>query len=146
MDEMLGVIASKLQLEKTYFGPDLGVDFDSLQAVERFVEHRRGERDWNPDSDEADELAWLVGSFLGACIVDATKGEWCVDDRDIPGVRLPNGVVALPFGKARKALRVGVAGGESIVGFYRVVVEGFARGDSVTIRRNTLRRPGLLGK
>ncbi|MGX1778217.1 hypothetical protein ACWIGW_39350 [Nocardia brasiliensis] len=149
MDEMLGVIESKLECAKVYFGPGdgigLAVHADSLQAVESDVERRRGAPDWDPDSDDADELVWLVGAFLGACIVEATRAQWQVDDRGIPGVRLPNGVVAFPFGKARKALHVGVDGGESIVGFYRVVVEGFAAAEAVTIPKNRLRRAGRLG-
>ncbi|WP_338760487.1 hypothetical protein V7968_31890 [Nocardia vulneris] len=150
MDEMLSVIESKLQRAKAFFGPADGIGFevnaDSLQAVESDVERRRGEPGWDPDSDEADELVWLVGAFLGACIIDVTRGKWHVDDRGVPGVRLPNGVVAFPFGKARKALHSGVDGGESLVGFYRVVVEGFAAAENVAVPKSRLRRPGLLTK
>lgn len=130
MDQVRKAIYSNVQLAIEYFAPESGIDFGlnraSLRWVEDLIEQQRAVPDWDP-GPFVEDLASLVGSFLGACIVADADGEWQVNEiTGSLGVQLPNGVFVDPFYKAEKAIHQGVEGGESIFHFHRVTVDHVA--------------------
>jgi hypothetical protein len=107
-------------------GPDFGLTYESVEWVEGFIDRRRDRPDFDPE--EIDGLVGVLGSFLGACVIEATGGAWQCTDDDGWSVRFPNGAVAFPFTKVRKQFREGTEGGESISSFYRIAVDLLATG------------------
>jgi hypothetical protein len=91
-----------------------------------------------PELDPANlgVLADVLGSFLGECLVVATGGEWFrAEEIGAWGVRFPNGSAAFPLAKVDKQFREGLAGGESISGFYDTAVRFVATGKLDRARR-----------
>ncbi|SDK61276.1 hypothetical protein [Nonomuraea jiangxiensis] len=135
-EEELRQIAANVRLVIERLGPlsgmDFGLDRESVEWVEGFIERRR-----TPDAEQVDGLVSTLGSYLGACVIAATGGSWHKSDDHGWGVLLPNGGTAFPFAKVRKQLRDGVAEGESIAGFYRVVVDFIATGKMQEASRAT---------
>jgi len=108
-------------------GLDFGLDRESLRYVEGFLERQRERPGFDPDA--AGGLIGVVGAFLGACVAEATGGEWhWSEERGAWCVRLPNGALAFPFAKVNKLARQGLAAGESIVSFYDIAVKYLATG------------------
>ncbi|WP_343954982.1 hypothetical protein [Nonomuraea longicatena] len=95
---------------------EFGLNAASVEWVMGFIERRRT----RPDAQDLDVLVAVLGSFLGACIVAATGGNWHRVDGHGWGVRLPCGSTAFPFAKVHKQLLFGTVGGDSIAGFYLV--------------------------
>lgn len=95
---------------------EVGLDRPTLVWFEGFLERGRNEPEF-----EAESLVPVLGSFLGQCLVEHGHGTWHEDDNGW-FVRLP-GVDARPFDKVEKQARHGLAGGESIVSFYDLVLQ-----------------------
>ncbi|MEV5840113.1 immunity 49 family protein [Nocardia sp. NPDC052112] len=129
MNGVRSAIEANVQLVVERFEPGSGFGLNraSLQLLEDSLEQLRAIPGYDPTPAEFEQLVALVGSFLGACILAEAEGDWVVHDGQ-PGVLLPDGKLVFPFNKARKAVSDGVDGGESIVGFHRVVVEVLAAG------------------
>ncbi|MEO3876292.1 hypothetical protein ABGB18_46645 [Nonomuraea sp. B12E4] len=128
-EEELRQIEANVRLVIDQLGPLSGMDFglgrESVEWVEGFIERWRSA---GAGLEQIDGLVSTLGSYLGACVIAATGGRWDKSDDHGWGVLLPNGGTAFPFAKVRKQLRDGVAEGESIAGFYRVVVDFIATG------------------
>ncbi|MFI7610641.1 hypothetical protein ACIBP6_05305 [Nonomuraea terrae] len=128
-DQELEAIEANVRLAVEQLGPlsevDFGLNEESVEWVEGFIERRRCRPDFDPEG--IDGLVGVLGSFLGACLVAATGGDWRKTG-DGWGVLLPDGSTAFPFVKVRKQLRDGVESGESIASFYRVAVHFIAAG------------------
>ncbi len=107
--------------------PTFGLDRPSLEYVEGFIERQRTRPDIDPHNAEG--LISVLGSFLGACLVEATGGSWqWVEAHGQWSVLFENGSQAFPFTKVRKQFENGVEGGDSIVSFYTVAVNYLATG------------------
>ncbi|MEV6322958.1 immunity 49 family protein [Nocardia sp. NPDC051787] len=132
MDKVRSAIEANVRLAVEAIGPGSGIDFGlnraSLQLLEDSLEHQRAVPGYDPTPADIEQLVGLVGSFLGACILAETDGDWHVHDDGEPAVLLSDGKLVFPFTKARAAIRSGIDGGESIVGFHRTVVDLFAAG------------------
>ncbi|MEW9550683.1 hypothetical protein [Nonomuraea sp. NPDC050783] len=129
-DQELQWIRENVDLAIEQLGPisdvDFGLNRESVEWVEGFIERRRARPDFDPE--QVDGLVGVLGSFLGACIAAAAGGRWHKRDEDGWGVLLPDGSTAFPFTKVRKQLRDGVEAGESIASFYQVAVDYVATG------------------
>ncbi|MGK8558515.1 immunity 49 family protein [Nocardia gipuzkoensis] len=132
VDAVRSAIEANVRLAMEYFGPGSGIDFGlnraSLQLLEDVLERQRAVLGDDPHTADIEQLVSLVGSFLGACILAETDGDWHVHEDGDLGILLPNGKLVFPFTKARKAIRSGADGGESIAQFHRNVVDVVAAG------------------
>ena len=131
VDEGRRQIAENVRLALGKLGPiseiDFGLNRESVQWVEGFVERQRAQPGFDPA--RLSGLIGVVGSFLGECIVARTTGGWHWSATDGSwGVRFDDGSVAFPFAKTRKLFADGVAGGDSILSFYDVAVDHLATG------------------
>ncbi|MFI6484703.1 hypothetical protein ACIBH1_42750 [Nonomuraea sp. NPDC050663] len=128
-DEMR-MIEENVRLAIDQLGPlsdvDFGLNAGSVAWVEGFIDRQRERPDFDPE--RIDGLVGVLGSFLGACLVEAAAGAWRHTDDDGWGVRFPNNAVAFPFTKVRKQFLDGTEGGESISSFYRIAVDFLATG------------------
>lgn len=106
---------------------DVALDAESVAWVEGFVESARG-RYVGVDGGVPDGLIGLIGSYLGEAIIAETGGQWVEDDTGALGVMFSNGDTVYPFVKVIKQFEQGLAGGESILGFYTVAVSYIAIG------------------
>ncbi|MEU4836220.1 hypothetical protein [Streptosporangium sp. NPDC023615] len=111
---------------------DFGLNRESVEWVEGFIERQRSRPGFDPE--RIDGLIGVLGSFLGECVVAATGGHWHWSDDHGWGVLLPEGSTIFPFAKVGKQFRGGLEEGESIAGFYRVVVDVIATGKMRKIR------------
>ncbi|WP_433443281.1 hypothetical protein [Nonomuraea sp. CA-141351] len=129
-EQELQRIEANVSLAIDQLGPlsdvNFGLNQESVEWVEGFIERWRSRPDF--DLEQVGGLVGVLGSFLGACIADATGGGWHRSDDDGWGVLLPDGSRAFPFAKVRKQFRDGVEGGESIASFYRIAVDFIATG------------------
>jgi hypothetical protein len=127
MDDLQRLQAN-VQLVIAELGPTSGLDFglnrESVKWVEGFIEGQRARPDF--DAASPNRLVSVLGSFLGACIVAATNGNWSHED-GVWGVRFANGNVAFPFAKVDKQFRNGLGAGDSIVAFYDGAVQYVAQ-------------------
>lgn len=117
------------------FGPlsDVAFGFNrpSVVWVEGYIERDREHRGSEGDSKA---MVDLLGAFLGECLLDAIAGEWIWDDYQQDWcVALAAGGRVFPMGKVWKLYHSGLAGGESIVSFYDVVVDFLAKGKLPTL-------------
>jgi hypothetical protein len=123
-----GLIAQNVQLAIERLGPisdvDFGLNRESVQWVDGFIERQRARPDFDPDALGA--LPSVLGSFLGACVMEATGGEWVWMDEHGWGVRLPNGNAVFPFAKVEKQFQNGAE--DSISSFYQIAVDLVATG------------------
>lgn len=104
---------------------EFGLDAQSVQWVEGFIERQRTRPDF--DLDTAGGLVGVLGSFLGACIVEATDGAWAWDaESEQWCVRFPSGELAFPFAKVWKQFEHGYV--DSIASFYSFSVDYVAKG------------------
>jgi hypothetical protein len=113
------------------FGPlsdiTFGYNRESVAWLEGFIERERSRRD--PREGVPQGLVNTFGSFLGECIVQATGGAWAWSEAQGDwSVEFPNGSGAFPFNKVWKQFENGLEGGDSILGFYDVVVNYVAQG------------------
>ena len=106
-------------------GAPVGFDRESVAWVEGFIERAR--KRYAPDQ-QPEGLIMTLGCYLGAAIIEATKGAWFDDDVGGIGVGFPSGDIVFPFAKVRKQFEQGVEGGESILSFYTVSVNYIAAG------------------
>jgi hypothetical protein len=139
MEDARRTLRANAELAIERLGPvsrlDFGLNRESVEWVEGFIERQRERLDFDPANLGA--LADVLGSFLGECLVVATGGEWFRDDEiGAWGVRFPNGSAAFPFAKVDKQFREGLVGGESISSFYDTAVNFVATG-----RLDRARRP-----
>jgi hypothetical protein len=93
-----------------------GLDRRSLIWAEGFLERQRAQ----PGFDAA-TLVPVLGSFLGQCLVVHGDFVW-VERPEGWCVHCPR-IDAFPFAKVAKQARHGVAGGESMVRFFDLVLE-----------------------
>jgi hypothetical protein len=131
MSEGRLAIEANVRLAIDELGPlsdlDFGLNPESVEWVEGFIERQRGRPDFDPE--KVSGLVGVLGSFLGQCIVDAAGGDWHWSEAERAWcVRFTNGAMAFPFTKVRKLFRDGLEGGQSIVSFYRVTVQHIATG------------------
>jgi hypothetical protein len=95
---------------------DFGLNEESVAWVAGFIERQRV-RD---GGGAHDGLVSVLGSFLGECLIARYGGRWEeIDGRW--GVRFAQGSAAFPFAKVTKQFDTGIAGGDSILGFFRAV-------------------------
>jgi hypothetical protein len=108
-------------------GIDFGLNRESVEWVEGFIERQRARPDF--DADSVGGLVDTLGSFLGECIAANTGGAWrWSDEQQALGVAFPAGGMAFPFAKVRKLFLHGLEAGESISSFYDVAVDYLAKG------------------
>jgi hypothetical protein len=106
---------------------DVALDAASVAWVEGFIETARG-RYVGLEGGVPEGLIGLIGSYLGEAIIAETNGHWIEDDAGRLAVAFPNGDAVYPFDKVEKQFELGVAGGESVLGFYTVAVSYVAVG------------------
>lgn len=127
-DEQRNLIARNVQMVIDELGPlsdvDFGLNQESVQWIDGFIERQRARTDFDPDQLGA--LPSVLGSFLGACLIEAAGGQWEWTAENGWGVRLANGNAAFPFAKVDKQFRNGAE--DSIASFYSVAVEVVATG------------------
>lgn len=131
MEQYEEQIRANVRLVVRELGPQSGIDFglnrESVEWVEGFIERQRARPDF--DGGSVDGLVNTLGSFLGECIAAQTGGAWAwSDEQQALGVAFPAGGVAFPFAKVRKLFLHGLEGGESISSFYDVAVDYIAKG------------------
>ncbi|GAA3042104.1 hypothetical protein [Streptosporangium longisporum] len=135
--EELSLIKENVDLAIEELGPlsdvDFGLNRESVEWVEGFIERQRSRPGFDPEGSRG--LISVLGSFLGECIVAATGGRWDWSDDHGWGVVLPEGSTIFPFSKVEKQFRGGLEEGESVAGFYQVVVEVIATGKMRRLRR-----------
>ena len=119
-DNQVDVIKKNAQLVIEQLGPLSGIDFglnrDSVEWVEGFIERQRAREDFN--LGDAGKLVNVLGSFLGECIVANVGGEWQMSDLHGWGIAFSESDWAFPFAKVDKLFRNGLEGGDSILSFY----------------------------
>jgi hypothetical protein len=105
-------------------GPGSGINFglnaESVKWVEGYIERIR-----RPGLDEKtlQGLVNTLGAFLGECLVANTPGVWAwSEQQETIGILFPGGGYAFPFNKVRKQLVDGREAGDSIAGFFDVVL------------------------
>jgi len=119
---------------------EFGLDRRSVQWVEGFIARQRARPDVDPATME--QLASVLGSFLGACVVANTDGRWERHEEFGWGVKFPNGDMAFPFAKVRKQITGGLESGDSILNFFDVAVDRIATGDIRRARSADEAEPG----
>ncbi len=116
------VVESLGPLSDVEFGPNRA----SVAWVEGYIERERDRR--GPDAEAVGTLNAL-GAFLGECIRAEVAADWLWDDfQQDWGLALAAGGRVFPIWKVHKQYRSGLAGGESILSFYDVVVDYLAKG------------------
>jgi hypothetical protein len=139
-EDVLQQIRANAQLVITKLGPYSGVQANgvqfgynrpSVQYLTELIEKLRLEDANRPEPPET--LVSTLGSFFGECLAAATGGTWYWDEGlEIYGIALvsPGGQKhsAFSFSKIAKQFANGVAGGDSVVGMYDIVVDGLATG------------------
>src|SRR5215213_7965053 len=105
MEQYEEQVRSNAQLVMRELGPLSGIDFglnrESVEWVEGFIERQRSRPDF--DENSVDGLVNTLGSFLGECIAANTGGSWAwSDEQQALGVAFPAGGMAFPFAKVRK--------------------------------------------
>jgi hypothetical protein len=131
MEKGRQAITANVQLAIEKLGPlseiDFGLNRESVEWVEGFIERQRARPDFDPD--KASGLATVLGAFLGECIAAEVGGEWRLREEDGGwGVELRENSFAFPFAKVEKQLRNGLDAGDSILGFYDTAVNTIATG------------------
>lgn len=120
-DNQVDLIKKNAQLVIEQLGPLSGIDFglnrDSVEWVEGFIERQRAREDF--DADNAGKLANVLGSFLGECIIANAGGEWQLSNPHGSAIAFEEVEgCAYPFTKVEKLFRNGLEGGDSILSFY----------------------------
>lgn len=128
LPELAALVVEKLgPLSDVEFGPNRA----SVAWVEGYIERERERR--GPDA-EADGTVNTLGAFLGECIRAAVAADWLWDEfQQDWGLALVAGGRVFPIWKVHKQYRSGLAGGESILSFYDVVVDYLAKGKLPTL-------------
>jgi len=130
MDNQIESIKKNADLVIKQFSPLSGIEFglnrDSVEWVEGFIERQRAREDF--DLKNSERLIDVLGSFLGECIIANSGGEWRESETHGLGVGFPDGNFCYPFNKVGKMFRNGLAGGDSILGFYDTTVDFIAKG------------------
>src|SRR5579863_2370158 len=130
MDNLADQTKQKARLAVELFSPlseiDFGLNEESVEWVEGYVERMRRRADFNDGS--WDGLIDTIGSFLGECILARTGGAWEFSDDGRCCIRFPSGECAFPMTKVAKQFANGLEGGDSIAGFYGVCVEFVSKG------------------
>jgi hypothetical protein len=110
-----------------------GFDAASVEWLCGFIERQRLRQNNLPEPTE--KFVAMLGAWLGECLLANTDGVWQwsaqYDDWCIyfaPNQLRSKEASAFPFAKIRKQFKHGVAGGDSILGFYQVVVDSLATG------------------
>jgi hypothetical protein len=97
-------------------GQTLGYDRDSLSWVEDYLESNREKF----SELEFTTLTQLVGAYLGECVRQTYGGSW--NQREGAwGIFFDSKTAAFPFAKAQKFMENGLAGGDTITGFFDIV-------------------------
>ena len=130
MDELADPIKQKARLAVESFSPlseiDFGLNEESVEWVEGYVERMRKRADFNDGSWNG--LIDTIGAFLGECILARTGGAWEMSDDRRCCIRFPTGECAFPMTKVAKQFADGLVGGKSISNIYNVCVEFAANG------------------
>ena len=95
-----------------------GYNRESVQWVEEFIEQQRRAADVTPESTA--NLVRIIGSYLGECVIHTYGGEWRQHEGEW-GVFFDNSNAVFPFAKVRKQFENGLAGGDSILGFFEII-------------------------
>lgn len=130
MNDQFEPIKKNADLVIKQFAPLSGINFglnrDSVEWVEGFIERQRAREDF--DLNKSERLIDVLGSFLGECIIANAGGEWRASEAGGLGVAFPDGNCSYPFNKMGKMFRYGLAGGDSILSFYDTTVNFIATG------------------
>lgn len=111
---------------KKVSGIEFGLDRESVAWVEGFIERQRSKY---ADENARGAIVSVLGSYLGEAIIKACPGaHWDTDEAGALGVAFDNGDWCYPFAKVDKQFDSGVAGGDSILGFYDTSVDLVATG------------------
>src|SRR5687768_11229557 len=104
MSDQIEAIRKNADLVIKQFAPLSGIDFglnrESVEWVEGFIERQRAREDF--DLNNSERLIDVLGSFLGECIIANAGGEWRVSETHGLGVTFPDGNVSYPFSKMDK--------------------------------------------
>ncbi|NUR92775.1 MAG: hypothetical protein HOY71_52630 [Nonomuraea sp.] len=101
---------------------ELGLNRESVAWLDGFVERQRVRM----APEEYGALPSVVGSFLGACIIEAVGCRWAMNDEVGWGLLFPSENWVFPIVKARKHFDEG--SGDSILAFYDVTLAMVASG------------------
>jgi hypothetical protein len=131
MDERIDLIKknSELVIEKLgrLSGISFGLNRDSVEWVEGFIERQRSQPGFDPS--DSGNLVSTLGSFLGECLIAKAGGVWhWSDELEDWSVHFGGDNQAFPFSKVHKMFLNGLEGGDSILGFYDIVVDYLAPG------------------
>ncbi len=99
-------------------GAEFGYNLESVKWVEGFIERQRSGPDATPET--IDGLTQVLGSYLGECVIHVYGGAWRQHNGQW-GVFFDKSNGVFPFGKVSKQFQNGVAGGDSIAGFFEAI-------------------------
>jgi hypothetical protein len=99
-------------------GAGFGYNRASVEWVEEFIERQRS--GGNLGAEATQNLAGILGSFLGECFVRAYGGAW-QQTGDGWGVFFDAKNGLFPFNKVGKQFAHGVEGGDGILGFFDTI-------------------------
>jgi hypothetical protein len=126
LDEQLRGIQANVDMTIEQLGPGSGIDFglnrESVEWADGFIERQRARL----SSEEIGALPSVLGCFLGACVIEATDGEWAHDEQYGWGIVFPGRNWAFPLAKAQKQFDEGES--DSILGFYDTTIALAAAG------------------
>jgi hypothetical protein len=95
-----------------------GYNHESVKWVEGFIEQQRSKADITPDA--IGNLAQMIGSSLGECIIHTYGGNWKEQD-DECGIFFDDSNAVFPFSKVSKQFQNGLSGGDSILSFFELI-------------------------
>lgn len=128
-DPRLALIANNVELALSEFGRlcegAFALDEASVDWVEGFIERQRLQDSVRHDPGA---LVSVLGSFLGAAIIEATGATWAEDPQGALVVKFANGDWCAPFAKVAKQFELGRDAGEGIAEFYDFSVNFVATG------------------
>jgi hypothetical protein len=116
-----------------FSGIDFGYNAESVAWLDGFIERQRARPDTTPEMVQ--ELAGVLGSYLGECIIRCYGGHW-ENEGGQWRVSFDDNNAVYPFSKVKKQFENGT--GDSIKGFFELIPIIYAPDSN---RRQTERKP-----
>ncbi len=105
-----------LATARDQFGLTLACDRDGAAWLHRYIEQQHQQGDPNLHG----QLASVLGSFLGQCVIQSHGGSWQETEGQWAVVFSPGNAV-YPFEKTRKHLTHGQANGDGVLPFFDAI-------------------------